>query len=101
MDHFDGHNPLSGGEEWTKRASASFLTEAGQEVLVYYKQRNREMSSLSKLTSEPTFCLTNSPPPSSKWESLFQQGLFLQVVTLKSQQLDLPGDLSSSGYPAG
>lgn len=83
-----------------ERASASFLTEAGQEVLVYYKQRNREMSSLSKLTSEPTFCLTNSPP-SSIWESLFQQGLFLQVVTLKSQQLDLPGDLSSSGYRAG
>jgi hypothetical protein len=41
MDYFNCHNPLRGGGEWTKKATASFLTEAGQEVLFYYKQHNR------------------------------------------------------------
>lgn len=100
MGHFDGHNPLSGGE-WTKEQKCFIFnwSKAGSFILLY-KQHNREMSSWSKLTSEPTFCLTHSPP-SSKWESLFQQSLFFfspQVMTLKSQQLWT--FLGNSGYYA-
>lgn len=50
------------------------------------------MSSLSKLTFEPIFCLTNSPQ-SSKWKSPSQQWLVCKAITLKSpEQLPLLGN---------
>lgn len=59
-----------------ERARASLLTEARQVVLFYYKQHNREMSSLSKLTSEPTFCLTDPQP------SKFKTGISLSTKSV-------------------
>lgn len=56
------------------------------------------MSSSSKLTFEPIFCLTNSPQ-SSTWKSPSELHLFFKVITLKSpEQLPFLGKPRHSGY---